>query len=1241
MAEPRFLHEYKDIYSGFLDRARSLIVDGFWQLKVNRQKFKQKVEDFSHVQNATEGVLEALEILINTAEGERDKPGVQPLINEILSTINIHLDRIKKYYPSNNPKTFKTKESQREEGKFQQLVFKGEQKIKSQIKNLNIDNNMDSFEIKFFDKRIATLPMKRVLCDLVPEIAAKVESLEIDWDLIMDNGLLVNMKKRDIPDYNEKKHFWDQDLKSLQFWVSEWNKINKGITIDGYVMSSWMYFHLNYFKTPIKNQGNRIMHPPLRDNEWYVDEIKKYAKGEAKKLKPAGILIYGTRRFAKSTVEASHSHHGILIYPTETGTITASNTEDLASITDKMNKSMDYIHPAFAVNIMSGKGWDKEVDIGLKSSSGAKIYMLFKFFIINTDSGSKKGGQKTAGGNPVVFVADEIGKERFLKSYRAAIPSFESDDGWVCQPLYVGCLTAGNKVFNKKGNLVNIENLQKEEGIIGFDVKKQYISEENIVHINPPQDKECYVIETHRGTKVECSLDHPFLLKKRNRTERFVDEKGNKKDRRKLEFVEAKDLKKGDLIAYTDHYPLTGSKVMENPYFIGAIIGDGNYSGDRGIRFYNEDKEIWDYIDKIGKDYTVFNQYTTKVGREYKEARFRGGMKYLKTIGIYGQSKEKKDLPKDVHLYEENSVVELIAGLYDTDGYIGAKGLYKNSIVISQSSEKLIDSLKLLLMRLGIHSSKYFRKPDKRERKIKSKKGHYDLSIQDKKSLELFIEKIPLKIERKKEALIKMKETLTKQKTRLDNNYKGLRFERVVKVQNTGIKPVYNLTTSVTHTYLANGLITHNTGGEEDLSIDAEKALSDPKGNDFIEMKWDILEYGIPKHLITWKRRKFGWFIPAQMSTKTGFRKVKTNFAKFLGIESEQLSKIEFYQTDWEHNNKVVKERRAELTGAALQQEIVFRPIDPEECFMSAKKNPYPASGIKKFKEKLQSEGDSIYGTARRVRLKRNDKDSNKIEMELDTSKEVNEYPHNGSFTDCPFLLYDDFPEARPYDPYRYVAGLDDYKQDESEGDSIGAFYIFDRLKRKIVLGLANRPDPHTDFHKQMHMALDAWNAKCFMENEDMDFKKYLDRITNITPAMYLYKGFDAYDDFSKFQNGKRQFGWRPDKNTVPIVRGYSVDYTKNNIDYLDDNGNITHTVSGYERIEDIQLLEEMIKYKPEGNFDRLVAFGSCLAIDYYLTCKYITPKSHTTRTQEDREQQFRLKRNKFFTKKRRSPFSR
>lgn len=45
-------------------------------------------------------------------------------------------------------------------------------------------------------------------------------------------------------------------------------------------------------------------------------------------------------------------------------------------------------------------------------------------------------------------------------------------------------------------------------------------------------------------------------------------------------------------------------------------------------------------------------------------------------------------------------------------------------------------------------------------------------------------------------------------------NLSGFRFERVTKVTYLGERPIYNLNVSDTHTYLANGFITANTGGK-------------------------------------------------------------------------------------------------------------------------------------------------------------------------------------------------------------------------------------------------------------------------------------------------------------------------------------------------------------------------------------------------------------------------------------------
>jgi hypothetical protein len=860
---PRFLHKYIDVWEVLIDRTRSLLVDGYWHEKSYRKNFPAKEEDFKYNQKLAEDLLEALQVLLSEADGFRDKPGVQPYINNIVGGINIHLNRVVKYHQENDPKTHQKKEDQKLEGSFQRLVFKGKREIKDKLSSLNINNTMEGFSVEFFNDLKATLPFKKILCARYPDIAAKVETLEVDWDLIQDSEIHINRSKKDIPDWNEKLHFWDQEIDTLQYWISEYNKCQKGLTIDGVYIHPWLYYHINFFKTPIGDEGDDILVPELRDNEWYIQEILKYTEEEIAKMQDAGMAIFGSRRYGKSTGEASWSCHGILTNPTKNGVVCSTNEKDILALTDKIDIGMTYLPQPFKIHINS-KDWTKQVRFGLKTKSSEEI-KYFYLDIVNLDSGSKRGGQKLAGIAPAIFVLDEFAKEKFMTAYNALIPALETNKGWKTIPWLTG------------------------------------------------------------------------------------------------------------------------------------------------------------------------------------------------------------------------------------------------------------------------------------------------------------------------------------------------------------------------------------TGGDIDLSSEAEKALANPKNHRIVEMNWDILEKMVPKEFITWVRRPFGWFIPAQMSQRTGHIKNKISLSEFLGVESETLSRIKINATDWENNTKICKDKRKQLKSdkEQLQKEIVYYPLDPEECFMSAKNNPYPAQGIKRHKEKLQSEGDSVHGTARKIELYR--REDNSVAYRL-SNKEVNEFPHNGKFTDCPFLLYDEFPETPPYDPYRFVAGFDDYKQDQSEGDSIAAFYIFDRLKRKIVLSLANRPDPHPELHKQIHMAQDAFNCKNFLENEDMDYKKYLDRVSN--PSLYLYTGFDAYGDFSKFSNGTRKFGWKPDRNTSPQVRGYTIEYAKDDLEQKSEGE--SDMVYGYERIEDIQLLEEMTKYKEGGNFDRIVGFGSCLAIDYYLTSKYITAKTNSKNTRKEQEGRQTQKpiRNKFYTDTRRSTFS-
>ncbi len=866
--EPRFLSEFKDIYSDYLDRARSLIVDGYWHLKKNRTQFKLKTEDFTYTQNASEGVLEALEILIGKAEGYRDKPGVQPYINEVLAIINIHLDRVKAYYPKphNKPKSFQKKLDQREEGKFQQIMFKGEVKVETKIRDLNIDNDMSGFSYDFHSEKIASLVFKNSLENFSEEIKAKIEHLEIDWDYMGDKRFFINIPKSEIPDWNSSKHFWDQEKETIQFYIGEYNKIKNGFKIGDYFVHPWLYFHINYFKTNIPTLNDRgvieeiVRNVDFRRTEWYFAEILK----RAEELNRGAVFIYGSRRIGKSVFEASKLAHKAITSSDCELSVTINNDEDRISITDKIKTCFDHL-PSFLRIETNKDDWSTLVEIGLKTKSNRKIKHC-NIRVTNLNSGSKKASQKGAGGAPVEYIFDESGKADFIDAYNAAKYSFKTPLGWKTIPIFVG------------------------------------------------------------------------------------------------------------------------------------------------------------------------------------------------------------------------------------------------------------------------------------------------------------------------------------------------------------------------------------TGTNVDISQDAEKVLMDPEKYDFIGIDWDILEYKIPKEHITWQRRKFGWFVPAQISYEEGLKFKKMSFADFLDIDDPILNEVEFIDADWEHNSNLLLDKQKELLRhdrKEYQAYCVFLPTDPEHCFMSAKNNPYRPQLVKRHRMQLQAKGNSAFGVGRRIRLKRDVDDFTKVTLEL-SNEETSEFPHKGGFLDAPGILYGDFPEERPHDMFRFVGGLDDYKHEESDGNSIGAFYIYDRLLQKIVFELVTRPDPHSDFHKQIHMALDAWNAKVYMENADMAFKTYLDRVSN--PNLYLYKGFDAYGDFSFLHSGKRGYGWPPDKRTVPIMMGFGIDFAKEDVDVSDDKGNVISIKYGFERIDSVQLCIEMERYKEGGNFDRLVAYNSCIAIDFCLTSQYITPtKPHPKKDTEDQPKRPKPKKSRGFFSKRRS----
>lgn len=400
------------------------------------------------------------------------------------------------------------------------------------------------------------------------------------------------------------------------------------------------------------------------------------------------------------------------------------------------------------------------------------------------------------------------------------------------------------------------------------------------------------------------------------------------------------------------------------------------------------------------------------------------------------------------------------------------------------------------------------------------------------------------------------------------------------------------------------------TGGEADLSRDAVDVLSNPEAYDLLPMDWDLLENKIDPEHISWKRRKFATFFPGQMAYEDGFIKNQEKFSDFLNIENKELSKISIHTTNWKNNTELLLTTIADAKkvggskGKLLeQQKRVQYPIDPEDCFMSTEGNIFPGMEAQLRKNEILETGD----TGKKVYL--SEDSLGKISYTL-SNKDIAEYPHPGGFIDAPALMFEELPEKKPVD-YLYLAGFDDYKQDESSTDSIGAFYIYkvnigsDEWCGRIVFSMATRPDPRDKIYRQMFLAMKAYNAKCFMENADSGFKEYLDR--KRVADFWLVESFDFKSDMTVKSTGRRKYGWTPTVQNISFLKNLLRSYLTAEHTIVEDGEE--RTVLGVDLVNDVALLDELITYKPDNNVDRVTAFMSCLGYEYYAFNNYMLPK--------------------------------
>lgn len=403
------------------------------------------------------------------------------------------------------------------------------------------------------------------------------------------------------------------------------------------------------------------------------------------------------------------------------------------------------------------------------------------------------------------------------------------------------------------------------------------------------------------------------------------------------------------------------------------------------------------------------------------------------------------------------------------------------------------------------------------------------------------------------------------------------------------------------------------TGGEVELSKDAQEMFSDPDTYNLLVMDWDILNRRAMKGK-TWKERKWAMFVPGQMANSGVKRTI--GLGDYLGKpDDKKLNKIKIDATDFEASTNKLNEERKKLSTkdrVAYTSHTMFYPFTIDDCFLSSSQNLFPVEYAIKHKNDLLELGQ-YSGMLCDVFLE----SGNKLGT-TKSNKQLAGFPFSGGVIDAPVQIFE-MPQSNRFDDFIYVSGSDPYKQAKSDTPSLGAFYVFKRrvgirdpYAYRIVASYVSRPSSIDQFCRTCEVLQKGYGAICLMENADQMYEQYLNRKSGMPASFFLFAGEAIANKYVKAgsrQNSK--LGLYPTPGNQNLLFSCVVDYCwQDFVIGYDDQTGLDITVKGIELIDDIALLDEIIQYKPGLNVDRIIAFGHALVLARYFDDNNYMPKS-------------------------------